>query len=129
MIPRQIPVNKDDFVEFLGLACKVRSLKFSMDPEEGVWPSYEFGHSKKEDRIYIDEAPNLLRRVAKEHANQRPEGGRFRLDLQGAFSPDEGTYFLLWSRSKDLILYEGSIPIQSTKMIDLWAMMAKRRTE
>jgi len=129
MVPRQIPVNEDEFVEFLGLACKVRSLKFSMDPEEGVWPSYEFGHSKKQDRIYIDAAPDLLRRVAREHANQRPEGGRFRLDFQGAFSPDEGKYFLLWNRSKDLILYERSIPTLSKKMIDLWAMIAKRRTE
>jgi len=127
MACHQIKIDKNDFVEFLELATQVKSLTFSVDPEGRLFPSYEKGLSDKKKRHYVSALPRLLELVVDRHIDERPEGGRLRVDFQGAWSYELERCFILWSKSADLIAYESNVPIQSQKMIDVFAMMAKHR--
>jgi hypothetical protein len=123
----QISADKTEFLEFLEFASRVRSLKFSMDPHGGSFPSYRTGWSKKASRKYIKDGPSLFQRVATEHDRNRPEGGRFRIDFQGAYSFEAKHYFIIWRKSADLKQYESKVPTVSQNPMDRWAMMAKAR--
>jgi hypothetical protein len=123
----QISTNKDKFVEFLEFAERVRSLKFSMDPHGDSFPSYRIGWSKKASRKYIKDGPSLFQTVAAEHDGNRPGGGRFRIDFQGAYSFEAKHYFIIWKKSADLRKYESEVPTVSQNRLDRWAMMARVR--
>lgn len=127
MACHQIKIDKNDFLEFLELAQRTKTILFSIDPDGRLFPSYEKGWSDKKQRCYIRELPRLLELVVDRHIDERPEGGRLRVDFQGAWSCDSEHYFILWDRSRDLIDYEFSVPLQSRNMIDVYAMMAKHR--
>jgi len=125
----QLSVDKAQFMEFLEHACKEGwSLNFSMDTERRVWPSYGRGWSEIDEREYVGDGPWLLNCVTERHADERPEGGRFRINFQGAYSHEANRYFILFSKSKDLIMYERSFPPKSgtpLKALDFYVMKAK----
>lgn len=62
-----------------------------------VWPSVGHGHSSEWERDYKEGCNALLDHVARVARSQRPNGGRFLIQGDGATWADDGRYLATWT--------------------------------
>jgi hypothetical protein len=120
------PVTKKEFVELLEFAYQKGTLIFGQDLDGSFWPIPGKGLSNKEGRNPITDGPSLLHKIAQIHSEECPQGGKFRVTFAGGWSLLKKQWFVLWTKSSDLVLYDQLTPTMSTEGIDLFRMMAKQ---
>jgi hypothetical protein len=85
MVPLEI--THEEFIELLSLQRKCRPdwpAAFSTNPRGHIWPWVCYGWTPLESRDYVRGFSTVIDRVAKLYLDERPEGGRFFIDMQGA---------------------------------------------
>lgn len=126
-----IPVSEADFIAFLGLATKVRSLEFSTNDKGSIWPSAAYkGATEDVERIPVEGQSSLLDKVARLYrSSPRPEGGKFRVDLHGGYCLKGHRYFVEWIKSEDLRAFENTIAesFVPPASYEFFAQLAKKR--
>lgn len=85
MVPLEI--THEEFIELLSLQRKCRPdwpAAFSTNPLGHIWPWVCYGWTPLQSRDYVRGCSTVIDRVAKLYLDERPEGGRFFIDMQGA---------------------------------------------
>jgi hypothetical protein len=131
MDTEKIRLDKSEFVGFLQFATNRRSLTFSTNSQGRIWPTAAHtGRTTDDERVYVEGQSDLLDRVAGLYTGSvRNQGGKFRIDIHGAFCFGTNCYFIEWTKSQDLIEFENSIPggFLPPKSFEWYAQLAKNR--
>jgi len=86
---QKLQLSRTEFDEFRALVIRERwdwPAVFSVNPKGEIWPWVTWGWTPEYEKIDVSGRSALLRRVAYTLLNIRPEGGRFFIDEEGAYT-------------------------------------------